>query len=214
MDNIPLYLVGIMQHFLSSRLPTFGTKFGQSVVALPLVCYFRLKSTLKEDSSMKSVASSGVNVTLDVKISPTLCHTLVLKSFGSKLRESPSPLEVLLRILLTSSLMVAVIVLRFQIFSHLNLSRFSTLALNHILAAAFTAALISQLLLLSSPPFSSLKRLSVILYLNLSLVSVMVQTRCQITLSMPKKIYVIPSQSFFQLCSAMVLFLTHFVIAF
>ena len=76
MDNIPLYLVGIMQHFLSSRLPTFGTKFGLNVVALSLVCYFRLKSALNENLSMKFVASSGVNVTLDVKISPTLCHAL------------------------------------------------------------------------------------------------------------------------------------------
>ena len=135
---------------------------------------------------MKFAASVVVKVISDAKSWLVLTYTPANKSFGSLLKRSLSLLEVHLPHPLPILLMVVVMMVRYRISSHLNLKRFSILALILNLATVCTTVLGSLLVLLIYLLFSFHRRLSVMPYHSLGLVSMMALYLCPITLSMPK----------------------------
>lgn len=62
---LALSLAGIVGRILLNSLPTFGIKFGVSVVVLPLESCFRLKRPAREGLNMKFVVYAIVSATSD-----------------------------------------------------------------------------------------------------------------------------------------------------
>ena len=157
------------------------------MVAQHLVYFSRSRSTVKEALSMRSAVLSVVRITFIVRTLLPLFHPPVRKSFGSKLRNFPSPPELLLHPLVL--LMAVAMSQIFRTFFHPSSSLFLTLTPIVSLAPVCSNISVTPLTLLSLLSVC-LRRQCVMPSLNLSLVSVMVPLFLPTILSMLKKFFV------------------------
>ena len=158
------------------------------MVAQHLVYFSRSRSTVKEDLSMRSAVLSVVRITFIVSTLLPLFHPPVRKSFGSKLRNFPSPPELLLHPLVL--LMAVAMSQIFRTLFHPSSSLFLTLTPTVSLAPVCSNISVTPLTLLLSLLSVCLRRQCVMPSLNLSLVSVMVPLFLPTILSMLKKFFV------------------------